>query len=223
MKDRFDLLLGIYVLLVAVLGGGVAMMAFDPESDATWLVLVVPILALLIGMAQAILLLTRAGAAPRRRIPQLPIWVPAIAAGLLLAFLLLLCVGLVCQLVYGDRRDPPWIHYVLLAPLAGWIVWTVLFWRIGRRDGVDRLVDRAMRWLLAGSLLELVVAVVTHVVVRRRGDCCGDALTAASIILGLAISALCFGPALVVLIVQRVRRKSGAVDSGPSPRGRTQP
>jgi hypothetical protein len=35
-----------------------------------------------------------------------------------------------------------------------------------------RCFKRATRWLLRGSILELLVAVPSHVIVRRRDDCC---------------------------------------------------
>ena len=46
-----------------------------------------------------------------------------------------------------------------------WMFWAAIFLRGSRNDDPDSLSRRAMRWLLRGSILELLVAVPTHVVV----------------------------------------------------------
>jgi hypothetical protein len=215
MTSPFDLVLPIYFLLVAVLTWAIGSMISAGEPDPSAIFLVAPLLALLIGVAQAVLLANPAPAAQRRRIPQLPIWIPAVAAGFVTAFLLFMIAGLVLISLFGNEV-PTGLEIANIALLATWLVWTILFWRIGRREGIDRLVDRATRWVLAGSLLELVVAVVAHVAVRRRGVCCGDAITRVGIVVGLALAALSFGPALGVLLVQRMRRKRGLPPPGPA-------
>jgi hypothetical protein len=87
-----------------------------------------------------------------------------------------------------------------------WMLWGIVFLRGSRDDDPDALSRRALRWLLRGSILELLVAVPTHVVVRQRGDCCAPFATFWGIVCGLTVMLLSFGPGVFFLFVARARR-----------------
>ncbi len=90
--------------------------------------------------------------------------------------------------------------------LAFWIIWAVVFRSFARSDDPDSLLKRTTRWLLRGSILELLVAVPSHVIVRRRGDCCAPLGTFWGIATGISIMLLCFGPGVFFLFVERCQR-----------------
>ena len=83
-----------------------------------------------------------------------------------------------------------------------WCIWFVVFYRFvkGRSD----VVTRAISWLFRGSVLELLVAVPCHIIVRRRGDCSAPALTSYGITTGIAIMILSFGPSVLLLYKKRM-------------------
>jgi hypothetical protein len=87
-----------------------------------------------------------------------------------------------------------------------WAVWALIFFRATRADGPETLMKRAVRWLLRGSILELLVAVPSHIVVRHRQDCCAPAGTFWGITSGLSIMLLCFGPGVFFLFAERIQR-----------------
>ncbi len=62
------------------------------------------------------------------------------------------------------------------------------------------------RWLYAGSILELLVAVPSHIIVRRRSECCAGIMTASAICLGVILAIIAFGPAVALLYLERFRR-----------------
>ena len=64
-------------------------------------------------------------------------------------------------------------------------------------------MTRAVNWLLRGSVAELLVAVPTHVIVRRRDDCCAPAATFWGIVTGLSVLLLAFGPGVYFLFARR--------------------
>jgi hypothetical protein len=73
--------------------------------------------------------------------------------------------------VWGEKFIPDRTSLVgLLGAVATpWLVWGILFYRLWRNSNDP--VTRAVAWLLRGSVLELLIAVPAHVMVRRRHEC----------------------------------------------------
>jgi len=82
----------------------------------------------------------------------------------------------------------------------------VIFRSFAKSDDPDALLKRIVRWLLRGSLLELLVAVPSHIIVRRRDDCCAPLGTFWGIATGISVMLLCFGPGVFFLFVERCQR-----------------
>lgn len=87
-----------------------------------------------------------------------------------------------------------------------WLVWGLVFYRFAKADDPEALVKRTIRWLLRGTILELLVAVPSHIVARNRNDCCAPMGTFWGITTGLSIMLLCFGPGVFFLFVERIER-----------------
>ena len=108
---------------------------------------------------------------------------------------------------------------MILTIIVFWIIWAIIFHRSAKADDPDALLKRATRWLLHGSILELIVDVPSHVIVRRRDDCCAPIGTFWGIATGLSVMLLCFGPGVFFLFIERCRKlkpkpalKEGAFD-----------
>ena len=102
----------------------------------------------------------------------------------------------------------------LLTLFVFWLIWMIIFRRAASKGDPHSLVKRTMRWLLRGSILELLVAVPSHVIVRRRGDCCAPVITFWGIATGISVMLLCFGPGVFFLFVERFRRLKPKENSG---------
>jgi len=104
--------------------------------------------------------------------------------------------------------EPGWQEAfgLLLPVLVFWLIWAVIFRRATRPDDPEALVKRATRWLLRGSILELIIAVPSHVIARRRDDCCAPAGTFWGIATGISVMLLCFGPGVFFLFVERMQK-----------------
>ena len=95
---------------------------------------------------------------------------------------------------------------MIFTVIVFWIIWAVIFHRSARSDDPDTLLKRATCWLLRGSILELIIAVPSHVIVRRRDDCCAPIGTFWGIATGISVMLLCFGPGVFFLFVERCRK-----------------
>ena len=173
---------------------------------------------------QALLLLLPINLAKRRLAARRPLKVPVIVTALFLAMLCL--AGLVSILCLYFKEDginffgfflPFKANQVspsdfqtefgaVIIGLAFWIIWAVIFRSFSKSDDPDALLKRSIRWLLRGSILELLVAVPSHVIVRRRDDCCAPLGTFWGIATGISLMLLCFGPGVFFLFVERCRR-----------------
>lgn len=163
---------------------------------ATWLCVGVFI------AGQVLLLALSVDVTQRRLKPRTHILLSALVAGL---FLAVLTSAALLSIVLGFRGDnvPDWTVVVLRwTPLVAWIGWGVVFCIYSRE--VDGSVTRAVSWLLRGSVLELLIAVPSHVIVRRRDDCCAPIGTGIGIASGLAIMLLSFGPSVMFLYKRRM-------------------
>jgi hypothetical protein len=97
--------------------------------------------------------------------------------------------------------------------VIAWLVWTLVFYWFARNDSPESLVRRAIRWLIRGSILELLVAVPSHIIVRNRQDCCAPFSTFWGLTTGLSVMLLAFGPGVFFLFAERLARLRPAVIS----------
>ena len=74
-----------------------------------------------------------------------------------------------------------------------------------RADDPEALSRRLTKWLLRGSILELLVAVPCHVIVRQRNDCCAPFITFWGIATGMTVMLMSFGPGVFFLFAARIR------------------
>jgi len=167
-------------------------------------------------IGQIALLTVPVGVAERRPQARRHLLVPVITAAFLLGFLCLSTIGCVAVAIWKDdglkmftilgKQD--WQGWTALALYMGvlWIVWGAVFYRFLKKDDATALIHRLMRWLLRGSILELLVAVPSHVIVRHRGDCCAPFATFWGIAAGVTVMLISFGPGVFFLFAERMRR-----------------
>jgi hypothetical protein len=90
--------------------------------------------------------------------------------------------------------------------LAGlWLIWVFIFgFYTGNREP-KTLMSRITRFLIAGSTLELLIAVPAHIIARCRNYCCAGFLTFIGLACGIAVMLFAFGPAVFMLLAKRVQ------------------
>jgi hypothetical protein len=196
---------------------------------------------------QALLLLLPINIAERRLPARRPLKIPAIVSAFFLANLCFAGIVSILCAIFADHAfdyfdlsllfktganaaEPPagnnsgggTIFTMILTLIVFWLVWAVIFRRATKSGSPDAAVKRATRWLLRGSILELIIAVPSHVIVRRRDDCCALAGTFWGIATGISVMLLCFGPGVFFLFVERFQKlkpKSQSNDENPAPSG----
>ncbi len=166
---------------------------------------------------QMLLLFLSVDTSFKRLKPRMHVLVSCTVASLLTA---LLSFAVVCSLGAAIRGDkvfdfldslskrlflnetyilPFWI---LVSWGAAWLLWAILFYFYFRNS--SPAVTRLISWLLKGSVLELLIVVPCHIIVRRRHDCSAPMATSFGIATGIAIMFLSFGPSVLFLYKKRL-------------------
>ena len=128
----------------------------------------------------------------------------AVAAGLF-AMLAFLAIWSIDGAVRGDNFGNGYADTVpkfLCFCVGLWLLWAIVFYLYAQN--VAQPVTRAVSWLLKGSVLELLIAVPCHVIVRRRHDCSAPVVTSFGIVTGIAVMLLSFGPSVLLLYKKRL-------------------
>jgi hypothetical protein len=196
----------LYIILVTVLmvplgyliGGA---MLF--EIGNKWMLLVVAVVLL----AQLLMLIFPVRMYSDNPAPQRSIWAPVITTGILLCILLFGLAGSIYAAIAGDK-DHSVVYYIgiLVFVVGSWVIWAVVFYCFGRANDLPAFAQRLSRWLVKGSIAELLVAVPCHIIVRHRGDCCAPGITFFGIAAGLVVMAVAFGPAVLLLVNARMKQ-----------------
>jgi hypothetical protein len=244
MKRWALLTVGLYALILIGLAGPVACLSFADEpdqmvkvhqavygsaffalvnnnSDKWALLLISPWMwALVMGLAQAALLVVPVRVASRKPVTTRWLIWPVLAA---LAMLLLMTAGmLVVALETVEKtpflRDQTTMIIIACGVGAVWAIWAFVFGFYTIRGGRQNFMTRLTRSLLAGSILELLVAVPAHVVARARGYCCAGFGTFWGIAAGISVMLFAFGPAVFVLFARRYGDLRRPVVKVPAPR-----
>ena len=165
------------------------------KEGATW-----AYIAILVA-CQAILLFVSVDTSQRPR-SRSSIVFSVVVTGILFSTLAVSAV--LCLVVAIKPAHDTFLDRMLIPMLwtAGVGAWTIPFYLLWRNS--NTMVARATSWLIKGSVLELLIAVPSHVIVRRRNDCSAPLATGFGICSGIAIMLLAFGPSVLLLYKKRI-------------------
>lgn len=212
MKRWALLTAGLYVLTLIVLAGPFVLASFfgDVQLDR-WtsfyfkgLPYALPFFVAM-GLIQLALLVVPVRVASKRPIARRHVFFTLLACIIALALLILASVATVYELMAETRglsREHQWLlPFMLLGGI--WLVWTFLFAFYTGRKPAESMMPRLCNWLIAGSILELLISVPAHIIARSRGYCCAGFLTAMGLATGIGVMLLAFGPAVFALFARR--------------------
>ena len=161
----------------------------------------------IILLIEASLLLVPVKVTEEATVPKRHIRVTVVTVALL--FSILFC-GFICSIalaVFGDNiLTDPFVWLFVGFIIIAWILWSYIFFRYAKKMQPEFFVRKGIGWLIKGSVLELLVAVPSHIIVRRREDCCAPGLTSLGIAAGVVIMLIAFGPGLYFLFRARFER-----------------
>jgi len=172
--------------------------------------------AAIILLAQLLMLIFPVRQYSDNPVPQRAIWVPLLTTGILLLVLMLGLTASIIAAIWGDHGDDA-IYYIwiLILIVGSWAIWAIVFYCFGRATDLPAFAQRLSKWLVRGSIAELLVAVPCHVIVRHRNDCCAPGLTFMGMAAGIVVMAIAFGPAVLLLVDARLKQAYGRRNTSP--------
>ena len=199
------------LVVVALIVPGVTMLCSETSLDdvfdvyAEWMVWVWVVI--LVG-GQAALLLVSVDSSWKRLKPRQHILVSLSTVALLLGVLTFAAIWSLLAGVFGDGAvDVPLVSTrvrILAWWFSLWLLWGVVFFFYARQ--MPQRAAQVIDWLIKGSVLELLIAVPCHVIVRHRDDCSAPFATGFGIATGIAIMLLSFGPSVLFLYEKRMKQ-----------------
>jgi hypothetical protein len=212
MKYWASIVAGLYLLILIVLTVPAISLAFLPDASAgdaaaayaSWLYWLW--LAVMVG-CQIALLAVPVRVANRRPVSRRSLWPTLLAGGLMMAGLAAGAIFSLHEFLFRDQEMGSGIGWSTLALAAlTWAAWTLVFFRMSRNAPVNDLISRQCRWLFRGSILELLIAIPTHVVARYRDYCCAGFMTFIGLTMGFSVMLFSYGPAVFLLFAERWQR-----------------
>ena len=194
------------VIVVAILIPAASLLAEVPASQEVFLNGLRETLSIwgvwffigvLVG-SQALLLFLSVDTSQKRLKPRSHVAISATVAGILIALLFASVVLSLGLALGGEKFWDGWKDADILKFWGGfWVLWGAIFFAYLRNSSEP--LTRAVSWLITGSVLELLIVVPCHIIVRRRHDCSAPAVTSFGIVTGIAIMLLAFGPSVMFL------------------------
>ncbi len=169
---------------------------------------------ILVG-GQLMLLFVSVDTSWKRLKPRQHVLVSLATVALLLGVLASAAIWSILAGILGDKMFDGFLKVLTDAEwkmlgwwLALWLLWGIVFFFYVRR--VPERAARVVGWLIRGSVLELLIAVPCHVLVRNRQDCSAPVATSFGIATGVAIMLLSFGPGVLMLYKKRLDQYAAA-------------
>jgi len=212
MKRWALIVAALYMAILAVLTVPFILLAFVPRVHLEafqiftqwqyWLWLVV------MFISQFALLSVPVRIAGMRPVTRGPIWKTVLAGGLMAGGMVVAACVSIEELLFADHfpKGNADIRTFILLGLLTWFIWALVFLRISRNVSAPDFVTQHCRALFKGSILELLIAVPTHIVARCRDYCCAGFMTFLGLTMGFSVMLFAFGPAVFFLFAERWKR-----------------
>jgi len=202
---------GLYGVILVVLTMPAILLAFAPKVGAReafevygtwpyWLWMAVMVLG------QFALLAVPVRFASRRPITRGALWPTVLAGGLMAGGLVFSAACSILETIFAAHNMGPWPWIGIIGGISTWCLWSVVFFKLSRSLEADDWLSRQCRLLLKGSILELLIAVPTHIIARYRDYCCAGFMTFIGLTMGISVMLFSFGPAVFFLYADRWKR-----------------
>ena len=142
---------------------------------------------------------------PKRKITWISILISLIMAILTFTAFIILFFLILGEKGQGNNISNAFMTVILF--FGSWFFWGYFFLTKYMENFPEKFMQKTISTLIAGSALELIIAVPSHVIMRSRGDCCAPIFSYFGIVMGTTVLLFAFGPGIVFLYLKRMKDK----------------
>ena len=142
-----------------------------------------------------------------RPISRRSVWIPI--AGSALLFAALFAATGFGTMEWLSRDMAKYTKLLLAGTVIVWLAWMAIFVFLAFSLDPISVNSRLYKSLFVGSVLELLIAVPMHLVVRRRTECCAGMVTGMAICVGALVAIAALGPGVLFLYHRRWKETYG--------------
>ena len=197
------LVIVLYLLIISAIALVLGLFAVQAPWDVV--AIAVPIWVVVMTLCQAGLLVVpvriESGGPVTRRHLVWPLLVAAVSVAAMAVGMMMALAEFVVNILHYDPGFGWWL--LAFGVAAVWMGWAVMFGFYAGSRPPATFMARVARLLIAGSILELLVAVPVHVCARMQNYCCAGYGSVWGLGLGISVMLFAFGPAVFVLFVRR--------------------
>ena len=213
MKPWVWLTVALYVVLMSIIALPLIVLLTDYGDSLGIIGLFYGYIAPVLILAEAVLLLVPVSVSQERPVRKRSIVTSAIIGAVPMAAMVVGFIICMLYMILGENGSDPYLTRLNVTGSFAilWVLWGTIFWRTFVNGDPMAFTSRLTSWLLKGSILELVVAIPSHIISRRRDECCAPTVTLFGIVMGLSIALMSFGPGVFFLFAKRIQQKRRAV------------
>jgi hypothetical protein len=211
MKRWAFLTVVLYIIAVAVVSTPLFFLLGDSDFEEflqVYFLFFLPVLVLV----QGALLLIPVAVSQKRPVGKRTVLTSVIAAAAFMAILLSATLFMIFLMIFGEDSKAFDLVFLVDLGLLGalWVGWGFFFYRRSDPNNPASLTDTLTGWLLRASILEVLVAIPSHIISRERNECCAPPFTLLGLVTGLSVAIMAFGPGLFFLFAKKIQEKKKA-------------
>tara|TARA_B100000315_G_C14560921_1_gene580550 strand:- start:279 stop:944 length:666 start_codon:yes stop_codon:yes gene_type:complete len=158
-------------------------------------------------LSQALLLSVPVAQVSSKSIKKKKVILPITASALMVGILFSGLALIIGELITHEPLESFLWWLALGVLVVMWLFWAWFFYRLSLKNDHKTLIDKICNILFKGSILELLVAIPTHIYVRSKDYCCAGMGTFVGIAIGIAVMLFSFGPGVLFLYYKRCKNK----------------
>lgn len=169
-------------------------------------------LVLILFSSQFVLLRIPVKLRNNRPVGKQPVWITVVVGALFMAGMFFTLLLALTELILQGKNCKTWVcetwgPTVVVIFFLTWAIWAVIFKKYSSHSSPEKLSSTVSLWLLRGSILELLIAVPSHIYIRQKTYCCAGMMTFLGITMGVTVMLLAFGPSVYYLYKARLEKK----------------
>lgn len=208
------ILIAYFVINILVILGITKFVMMEKHDETLEFLPFALIVAFVLLIVQIFLFSIKVDMFDKRPVPKRKITVTSILVAMLMAIMTFTAYVVLFAVMFGEgapRLSPGsenfYIFFLFMLFFGSWFFWAWGFLKLYKNKDENNFMSKLLARVIAGSVMELIIAIPSHIIFRQRDDCCAPIFSYFGIVMGTTVLLLAFGPGIVFLYLKRMADK----------------